>query len=399
MFSVTDIFPKLRTFRNKLAEQGSGRCPLYFAKIDVKACFDSLPQAELNALAQLLPSCSEYNIMAHTEIGPPEDYVHTKSAVTSGKPKRRFRRTAVEGYSQSFNAVALENALTKRPNTIFVDAVVPQRIDRQEVNELQSQHIGAHIVRIGKKYYRQKRGIPQGSVLSSLLCNFFFAEFEAKHLSFLDNGDCALLRLIDDFLLITTSKAMAERFVNVMHKGSPAHGITVKVEKTLVNFDMVIEGQRVASITAAGSFPYCGIYIDMQSLDINKNGSIPAQPRVSLKSGEHQAQGGTLSNVKDSLTVEYSNMPGQSFRRKMLRYVLGSSAFCRTDGVCSGLKIQFHTMLLDTTYNRSPTVLSNVYKVFADVAQKCFEYTKCLNKNCKILNIGEFLGFIYTTAC
>lgn len=73
---------------------------------------------------------------------------------------------------------------------------------------------------MGKTFYRQKVGIPQGSVLSTVLCNMFYAHLEKKKLPFLNDTEGLLLRLIDDFLFITMNKAHAIQFLQLMHDGA-----------------------------------------------------------------------------------------------------------------------------------------------------------------------------------
>ncbi|KAI5892942.1 uncharacterized protein SCHCODRAFT_01153534 [Schizophyllum commune H4-8] len=46
-----------------------------------------------------------------------------------------------------------------------------------------------------------------------------------------------LLRLIDDYLLVTTSRARAVAFLDMMHAGHPDYGCFIAREKTLTNFD------------------------------------------------------------------------------------------------------------------------------------------------------------------
>lgn len=127
------------------------------------------------------------------------------------------------------------------------------------------------MVKIGKKFYRQKEGIPQGSVLSSLLCNYFYADLEATHLSFLNPKESLLLRLIDDFLLITTNRAHAKHFLEVMHEGLPEYGVGVNPDKTLVNFEVVVKGRKVPRLLGQGGFPYCGSFVDTKSLDVRRD--------------------------------------------------------------------------------------------------------------------------------
>jgi hypothetical protein len=63
-------------------------------------------------------------------------------------------------------------------------------------------------------------GIPQGSVLSTILCNIFYADLEKKKLPFLMDGDGLLLRLIDDFLFISMNRDHATQFLQHMIDGT-----------------------------------------------------------------------------------------------------------------------------------------------------------------------------------
>ena len=73
---------------------------------------------------------------------------------------------------------------------------------------------------MGKKYFRQKVGIPQGSVVSTILCNIYYAHLEKKKLDFIDNEEGILLRLIDDFLFMTMNKGNAKLFLQAMGDGT-----------------------------------------------------------------------------------------------------------------------------------------------------------------------------------
>jgi len=79
------------------------------------------------------------------------------------------------------------------------------------------------------------------------------------------------VRLIDDFLYITTNLEMAKRllphcsfrahlcilpeflflfrFVLDMHKGYPSHGCTVNTLKTQVNFEMAVDGSKLNNVS------------------------------------------------------------------------------------------------------------------------------------------------------
>lgn len=220
----------------------------------------------------MLPSESEYRISKHVEIKPGENH----RADPKSKPIRKWTALAHSPDDfQTFEETLEGELAVGRKNIVFIENIVNQFRGTAEILNLLAEHVQQNMVKIGKKFYRQKEGIPQGSVLSSLLCNLFYADLEAQHLSFLQVGESLLLRLIDDFLLITTNPKHAKKFLQVMHDGLPAYGVRVNPDKTLTNFEVTINGKKVArllgdSATGAG-FPYCGSFIDIKTLDISRD--------------------------------------------------------------------------------------------------------------------------------
>jgi telomerase reverse transcriptase len=201
---------KLKSFSNS---HGNTQQPLYFAKVDVQSAFDTIPQSSVVKLMESLPHESKYRFFKFLEVKPGE---------ASSKPLRRWRTIAApSNHSKPINLKSDSEMIAGKRNTIFVDNVFTSLRSRDELLALLSEHVERNMVKIGKKFYRQKNGIPQGSVLSSLLCNYFYADLESKHLSFLHSEESLLLRLVDDTLLITTNKAHAEKFLEIMHRGLP----------------------------------------------------------------------------------------------------------------------------------------------------------------------------------
>lgn len=340
LFSVSDIYPKLQSFKAKVEAQPSMGQRLYFVKVDVKSCFDFLPQHALVDLVERLVSSEEYGISRYAQVKPAE---FTTPSMAVGRPTKAFTSRANVGLStRTFTDSLASTNVNLRPNGIFVDGVVPQMATRSQILQLLTQHIQANVIRIGKKYYRQKRGIAQGSVVASLLCNLFFAEMEEQHLSFLDPNSSLLIRLIDDFLLVTRDRQQAIDFLNVMHAGIPSYGISVEPEKSLTNFEAHVNGIHIARRPKGALFPYCGLMIDTQTLDIRKD-------KLGLR--------GVMPG--DTLTIEYCKVPGANFRSKML----------------ASLKLQLHTMLLDTSHNARRTVYINLYQSMLEVARKMLHYS------------------------
>ena len=130
-----------------------------------------------------------------------------------------------------------------------------------------------------------------------------------------------------------------------MHNGVPLYGVTVNPSKTLVNFEISINGLKLARLMETAQFPYCGTLINTKTLHISKN-----------------REGRNDSNIKDSLTVEYSKMPGRTFQRKVL----------------NTFKIQCHAMFIDTLHNSKMVVARNIHEIFLESAAKMCAYDKCL---------------------
>ena len=270
IFSVGEIYPKLTAFQRQLRSNRPGSKIFYFAKCDVQSCFDTIPQRGVVKLLEQVASEDEYRIARHAEIKSSEN--HGYGVGTSPKPTRKFVALARAYTDFARFEGAVETCYAKgKKNTVFVDAVVQTSQKRDKLLDLVEEHVERNIVKIGKKFFKQKAGIPQGSVLSSLLCNLFYAELERELLGFLKDDESILLRLIDDFLLITTRKEHAERLLKIMHDGIEKYGVKVNPAKTLVTFESTFNGSRLPRLAKGTAFPYCGTRININTLEITKD--------------------------------------------------------------------------------------------------------------------------------
>ncbi|KAK8050638.1 RNA-directed DNA polymerase [Apiospora phragmitis] len=390
MFSVGDIYKRVKEFKSNIHQSAK---PLYFAKVDVQAAFDTIPQSAIVGLLDSIPQQRSYRIAKHAEISSNIlDSPTDRNKMAKAKPARKWLSTALRDRDTSTFLQLLEDQqqTAQKRNTVFIDSVVKKQYDTSQLMQLVASHIQQNLVKIGKKFYRQKRGIPQGSVLSSILCNYFYADLEMHVLKFLDSDDCLLLRLIDDFLLITTDRGKAARFVETMHRGVPEYGVQVNPAKTLVNFDLEVNQTPVSKIggsSGGDAFPYCGTLIHSKTLDITKDRdrgkgptTITNKKRVAPGPDEEEeeeeegvvarkrsktSESGGSTSIYNSLTVEFTRVPGQTFERKLL----------------NAFKIQSHLMFLDTSHNAAATVLSNLFSAFVETANKAWAYARCLSSS------------------
>jgi telomerase reverse transcriptase len=270
LFSVGDIYPRLKSFYSGLKQAGLSGRQLFFAKVDVQACFDTVPQQSLIEVITALISAESYHINQHAEVKQPEPAPPGQNTI-GPKSKIKF-----DGYARPGNLLPSQHChdpiamSDDQGTTVAVGPLGQQSYRKQKILSLLKEHVEYNVVKIGKKYYRQKNGIPQGSVLSSLLCSFFYGKLEKEVLGFLRRPDTILLRLIDDFLLITTERAVAEKFLDTMHQGVPDYGISVKAQKSLVNFDYRVGSYQIPQCEGS-SFPYCGLCIDTVTFNLKRD--------------------------------------------------------------------------------------------------------------------------------
>ncbi|KAF7123031.1 hypothetical protein CNMCM5793_001207 [Aspergillus hiratsukae] len=352
---VGEIHTRLKSFKERLAQsQSAQRQPLYFVKVDIQSCFDTIPQAELIPLIERLFSEEGYQIGKHVEVRPPDEFSSMWPVQESHQSKalRKYvGRAAPVSKPQHLTDAITDGGISHRRNTVFVDTSAHKEYSGDYLLDLLDEHIRYNLVKVGRKYFRQRNGIPQGSILSSVLCNLFYAQMERESLGFLDANEAVLLRLVDDFLLITTNSSLAMRFLQVMLKGQPKYGISVNPAKSLVNFSAAVDGVQIPRLEGSHLFPYCGSLIDTRTLEIHRD-----QDRI-LEGTDSAAA--TLSS---SLTVESTRAPGRSLHRKVL----------------SSFKLQMHPMYLDTKHNSLNVVLWNLYANLVTSAMKMYRYMKAL---------------------
>ncbi|EPQ64549.1 Bgt-2774 [Blumeria graminis f. sp. tritici] len=336
LFSVGDIFTKLDRFKSGL------KCsePFYFAKVDVQAAFDTIPQAAILRLISTIICEDKYTIGRHAEIK-----LRNHSENAAFNPAKKWVANAHFSEDIATFAEKLSSSIAQRKkNTIFVENLTHKNFDRSELLLLLSKHLRYNMVKIEDTYYQQVNGIPQGSVISTTLCNYFYADIESTVFSFLRPEESLLLRLIDDFLLITTNASHAKRFIQTMHDGLPSYGVSVNPRKTLVNFQITINKDEILRSDKL-TFPYCGCLLNTKTLDIlwdsakNKN------------------------TVANSITIEYTRTPGKIFQLKLL----------------NAFKLYTHPMFYDQVHNSLFTILQNTFNALEETALKMYAYISGLS--------------------
>lgn len=331
ILSVNGLHERLKQFKSILALPAK----LYFVKVDIQSCFDSIPQNRLLNMIESLIGRTSYRTSRYAESKPSADR----------KARQRYLQVAK---SATDEPVLSHDTLTEvaagKAGRIYNEVGFQKVWSAHQLLALLQQHIRSNVVKIGKKHFRQDQGIPQGSVLSSLLCTFFYTAFERDHLHFVNASEGILIRLIDDFLLITTDLSTARNFLKTMTQPHEDYGITVNPQKTLANFEATVNGHKIPRQHGSSDFPYCGMTIDMTSLQLGKD---------RLRKD---------AIVRNGLTVDMSSKARSTFERKAV------TSFVQ----------QMHKMLLDGAMNSPEQQLSTMLEAFTETAMKLHSYVRAM---------------------
>lgn len=390
----------------------------YVVCVDVSRAFDNIDVATLMGVVSNLLTSEEYTILKYTEV-----------LTVMGTIKTKHRNVAVPSTAVLHDHFAQKAASLSggQKSRIFVDAVTSDKITRNDVINYLEDYLGANLVRLRKKWRYQCRGIAQGGTPSTFLCSLYLGHVERMCLdpifstcgisksmetpfSPVENSmdlrltelaqvgaaatnptvskwetpakirndpNCPsrshtiLLRLVDDWMLITRHKEVAIQFTQRLLQGIPGFNVLVNPRKTQVSFEMSIdsmEGHLKPSfyIETDGSrfMRWCGLLIDVDRLQLRAD--------YTRYAGEH---------MSTTLNIPSTRNPGMSLGSKLCHY----------------LRPKITPVLIDQDINGQKTVRINIYQAFILAAMKFHCYVRGLPKS-PVLNNSQtwLLQAIYT---
>ena len=304
-----------------------GRRTLYFASADIKHCYDTINQKRLY---ELMRSVIEEDVYLTKNI-----YVlHSKD--NNNSMHCRWKKSTFPPDQFSQLVATSNNSVGKYFNSIFVDGIYCSTERKETIKGLLRDHIFGQVVvanaNASQRYLLQTEGIPQGSILSSMLCNIYFGNIEgilldgvfdkeASHvikgstsadcdtLFVQDNHDLHLLvRIVDDFLLISTSKLASVRFLENLNNGIPSLGVKINSDKSRANYPISLTNTSTGKLEAIkvcqNHFPWCGLLIDTNTCEI------------SLDNNRFRG-----SDATDTVVIHRAGNGGLNLKKKMKDFV------------------------------------------------------------------------------
>ncbi|KAL4423217.1 hypothetical protein ABPG77_000009 [Micractinium sp. CCAP 211/92] len=466
VFGYNDAFCKLQPFLRKwraaasaAATTGDTLRPL-IASVDITRAFDHVSVPLLLSLVEPLLQREQYAVLKYSEVVPSLGQVkvlHRRLAVAAGSGWDAREAPTFPQLAQRWAAAHKGKA--------FTDQVTYDRLSRQQALDLLRQHLTANIVRLRRRWCAQRRGIAQGSTLSTLLCSLYLAHMERTQLAgvldgplpppsgpahgaagaagtagtagqesvvVLTGGNAAalspatglqqaqetghaqgaqharqaqqlgcsrlalhagslLLRLVDDFLLITAVPAVAQGFASRMLDGFPSHNVHVNPDKTKLSFALQLPAAGPPNPAACGPAGAAAAAAPLAAGSArSESGAAPAAAsrgtEVVPATVWRSADGATfvkwcglLINVATlELQGDYTRYAGEHVSTALTLPLRRQPGLQLAARLCHYLRPKIHPLLLDATINSPQTVRLNIYQAFLLGAMKLHCYVKAL---------------------
>lgn len=233
---------------NQRIQEYRTKCPQpHILKFDLEKCFDNIPHDKVRDVLASVLKRKEYYIKKF--------YILEK---TSGAVRLRLARKCA---NRNISMAELVKTEKVQKNQIICDSIFDdKRSSAQALAEIEDSLFKNTIKHRGR-FYEQTRGIPQGSILSSIVCSLYFAYIDMQFLNGIV-GDGIVMRYIDDFIVMTPNLSEMYAYLKAI-KGLRHFGMTLnseKIESTFV-LEEPFNCRNTIQRQAANYVTWCGMRV------------------------------------------------------------------------------------------------------------------------------------------
>lgn len=227
-FNLNNLMLGLKQIRRKIVNENQ---PIYFVKVDLKNCFQSIEQNKLrDIIVEILNRNTENCVIS------------IRKLICQPKERRTIEGKLKQGRGfeiLTMNPEAIRNSAKfhlvqefSKPISLTIQAFDQLYLSPNLINPILIQS------RPSKRPYKLLKGLRQGFSFSPLLCSIYILAAFNKYLSeHLQSDNCYVFRHVDDILFLSTDLEMARKFMHRMLEGFKDFNLKVNLEKSVCNFE------------------------------------------------------------------------------------------------------------------------------------------------------------------
>ncbi|QEU59539.1 Est2 [Kluyveromyces lactis] len=240
-FSPLEIPKIVLSYKQRLLSKHGEMPNLYLLKFDIQSCYDSIPVQKVMKLVET-QICEEQRFFIRSQ-----DILATAST-------RLKRLHAVNGDIQF------------QENDLVIDSVKTAVLSKEDVLTVVKMELFKTSIFYRGKCYLRKDGLFQGTPLSSVLVDILYDDLLESYTEFADENDSdpMIIRLVDDFLIVSTSKKYIERLDNLAQTGFRSFNAYINPQKVLVTSS---ESETSTNV------PFCALQLNLRTLEVWKDRS------------------------------------------------------------------------------------------------------------------------------
>ncbi|XP_019701935.1 telomerase reverse transcriptase isoform X2 [Elaeis guineensis] len=168
VFDYNDVYRKVHQFLCKVKNRSTRMPGVFIVVADVLKAFDSIDLDMLIRIMRDVIKDDEYILRKHARV------VCKKKSI-----RTLYDQVSCDFYTNDNSCSNSEPSIQlSSSNSIFIDQGIFKRIKKKELCSLLGEHLKRNVLQVGQNFYLQKVGISQGSLLSSLLCSFYYGHME-----------------------------------------------------------------------------------------------------------------------------------------------------------------------------------------------------------------------------
>ncbi|GAV55822.1 hypothetical protein ZYGR_0AY02150 [Zygosaccharomyces rouxii] len=237
IYSQNEIVERIKTFKKALLKKYGFIPELSFIKFDIESCYDSIRRKKaMEVINRLLENESGFFVRSQSILNPSTGSLKIQNVVNGSRQPS--------------------------DDEVYIDNVRTTYFTKQDVLEVLEMEFFKTALSFDGRCYLRKDGLFQGSRLSALVVDLAYDDLVESQNVFKPrpNHDSLVIRLADDFLMISSDKNQILSMERMSQIGFPEYGAMIKADKMSVAYNC-------STNSTGGTLQFCALEISLNNLD------------------------------------------------------------------------------------------------------------------------------------